>query len=114
MNVKSLFITVAVALALVGCAGTKTPSVVDTNAAANTITIDNFAFTTSAATYPVGTVITVTNNDATAHTLTADDSSFDTGNLNSGQSASITLSKAGTVGFHCDIHTSMTGSITVQ
>ena len=115
MNVKTILLSGAIALALVGCAAkTPTPSTVNTSAAANTITISNFAFTTSAASYPVGTVLTVVNNDTTTHTVTADNGSFDTGHISPGQSATITLSKAGTITFHCSIHTYMTGTLTVQ
>ena len=45
--------------------------------------------------------------------MTADDKSFDTGRIQAGKTASITLSEAGTVKFHCDIHNYMTGSIHV-
>jgi plastocyanin len=62
---------------------------------------------------PAGTVLTVVNNDSAPHTFTADDGSFDSGAIQPGASFEITLSTAGTVAFHCEFHSSMTGSITV-
>lgn len=77
-----------------------------------TITIESFAFS-GASSVPAGTTITVTNDDTTAHTFTADDGSFDTGTIQPGSSAQVTLGTAGTFAYHCDIHASMTGSVTV-
>ena len=57
------------------------------------------------------TAVTVTNDDGTMHTLTADDKSFDTGDLDGGASATITIATAGTYEYHCDIHNYMTGTI---
>ena len=61
----------------------------------------------------MGTTITVTNNDTTAHTVTADDGSFDTGKIDPGASATITLDTAGTFAYHCNFHPNMKASITV-
>ena len=62
---------------------------------------------------PAGTTLTVTNADSDAHTLTADDGSFDTGTIDPGASATITLDQPGTYTYHCNFHQSMTGTITV-
>ena len=64
-------------------------------------------------TVPAGTTVTVFNDSEAQHTLTADDGSFDTEVIAPGSSKTITLSTAGTFTFHCEIHTMMTGSITV-
>lgn len=76
------------------------------------IEITDFAFS-GVSSVPAGTVLTVVNNDSAPHTFTADDGSFDTGAIQPGESAEVTLSTAGTVAYHCDFHGSMTGSITV-
>ena len=60
---------------------------------------------------PAGTTLTVTNADSDPHTLTADDGSFDTGRIDPGTSATITLDQPGTYTYHCNFHESMTGTI---
>ena len=85
----------------------------DASADDTTIVIADFSFG-SPKTVPVGTTITVMNNDSAPHTMTADDGSFDTGDIPIGGSAEITFDEAGTFPFHCNIHSSMTGSITVE
>jgi len=80
---------------------------------AHAITIEGFAFAPADLTAAVGDTITVTNNDGAPHTLTADDGSFDTGRLNRGESAEITLTAAGSFPYKCAFHPNMTGTITV-
>ena len=57
---------------------------------------------------------TWTNDDAVPHTATASDGSFDSGNLNPGQSFSLTFSTAGAYAYICQYHAGMTGTIVVQ
>ena len=59
----------------------------------------------------VGDTVTFTNLDNAPHTATATDGSFDTGRLNKGESASVTVGAAGTFPYICEIHPSMEGSI---
>ena len=55
------------------------------------------------------------NQDSTVHTLTADDGSFDSGEVpGSNQSDPIVApDESGAYTFHCEIHASMTGTLTV-
>ena len=77
-----------------------------------TIVAQNFAFSPAAVSLSPGTVtLTVTNKDTTEHTFTLDDGSSST-NLPPGQTVTITLSLSQTVGWHCKIHPSMTGTLT--
>lgn len=78
----------------------------------NGLTIERFAFSPNPYNAKVGDTIPVTNLDGTDHSVTADDHSFDTGHFASG-SKTITVSKPGTITFHCDVHTYMTGVIQV-
>lgn len=80
---------------------------------ATTVTIENFAFSPQAATFKVGQTITVVNNDSAPHTWTSAEGGFDTGRLEQGQSATVAFSKAGTFTVICEIHPSMTGTVTV-
>ncbi len=55
-----------------------------------------------------------TNNDSASHTVTADDGSFKSDTLATGATFSQTFAKAGTFAYHCAIHPSMKGTITVH
>ena len=86
-----------------------------TAAFAETITIQNFKFNPDKLTAKVGDKLTVTNLDqGTPHSFTADDNSFDTGIFQKSDGAkTVTLSKAGTFPYHCQVHNFMKGTITV-
>lgn len=58
------------------------------------------------------TDITITNADAVDHTFTLDDMSVDE-TIAAGQSATVTVELTESSGFHCEIHTSMTGTLQV-
>jgi plastocyanin len=77
------------------------------------VTIANFAFGPASISVPVGSTVTWTNQDSTNHTVTADDGSFDSGPLAPGATFSQTFDTAGTFTYHCAIHSSMKGTITV-
>jgi plastocyanin len=80
----------------------------------NAVTIENFAFGPATLEVPVGTSVTWTNQDSASHTATADDGSFDSKSLGTGQTFSQTFSAAGTFAYHCSIHSSMKGTVTVK
>ena len=77
------------------------------------VTIEGFAFGPEALAVDVGTAVTWTNEDSATHTATADDGTFDTKSLKSGTSGEFTFEETGTVEYHCDIHSTMTGSVVV-
>ncbi len=63
----------------------------------------------------VGQTVSWHNALGTTHTATADGGGFDTGNIAGGAtSAPITMTTAGTFGYHCGIHPSMVGTLTVN
>jgi plastocyanin len=45
---------------------------------------------------------------------TAHDESWDTGTIEPGESATVTVEEAGTFAYHCSFHPSMTATITVS
>jgi plastocyanin len=57
--------------------------------------------------------VTWINNDNVPHTVTAKDGSFDSGNLNSGQSFTYTFTAPGNYSYYCSYHSWMTGTVTV-
>ena|SRR5690242_16665010 len=82
-------------------------------ASSATIVAQNFAFAPSTVNVSSGKVtLTVTNKDSTEHTFTLDDGSSST-NLQPGKTATITLDLTKTVGWHCTIHPTMTGTLKV-
>jgi plastocyanin len=126
--------TIAV-LALAACSGTSTaaptvaagggataaaggggaPCSVATSAGAVAASMKNIAFDPATINAKVGDTITWTNNDTTTHTVTLDNqSACDTGNITPGATGSLTFTAAGTYAFHCKIHSSMKGTITIS
>jgi plastocyanin len=85
-------------------------------AATNSVEIKDFAFSPANITVKVGDTVTWTNKDSAAHTVTADSGSSDgpnSGNLAQGDTYSFKFTKAATYIYHCAIHPSMQGSVTV-
>lgn len=89
-------------------------SVAPSAATGSSVSIANFSFQPPTITIPVGTAVTWTNNDSAGHTVTADDGSFKSDKLGSGATFSQTFATAGTFAYHCSIHPSMTGTVTVH
>ncbi len=66
----------------------------------------------------VNNTVTWSNDDTAPHTVTsvnvpAGATSFDSGNMNSGQTFSYTFTVPGTYKYHCSYHSWMTGTVTV-
>jgi plastocyanin len=87
------------------------PDVSNGSAAAQTVSMVNFAFQPNPITITVGTTVQWTDaTSSTSHTATADDGSFDSGTVNGGQTFSFTFTKTGTFGYYCRFHGSPDGS----
>jgi plastocyanin len=61
----------------------------------------------------VGQQITWTNEDSVGHTVTTDDGSIDGTVSGNGGTYSTAFATAGTYPYHCRIHPTMTGTITI-
>jgi plastocyanin len=83
-------------------------------AGTNTVVIKNFAFQPARLTVAPGTRLTITNRDSTAHTMSAKNGAFDTGPIEGGKSATVTVKKAGTYAYICRIHSTMKGTVVVR
>lgn len=82
-------------------------------AAGPTVTAEGFAF--SELTVAPNAEFTFANADGATHTLTADDGSFDSASVAAGESTTLAApSTPGTYAFHCEIHPSMAGTLTVE
>jgi plastocyanin len=60
-----------------------------------------------------GTTVLWINEGKVPHTVTADDGSFDSGELNPGDSYIVTFLGSGRLSYHCQLHSEMVGSVTV-
>jgi plastocyanin len=103
-------------------AGTQTPNDQATtpsaqNQTGSAITVKNFAFTPADLTVIKGTTVTWTNEDSAPHQIasdTGDAVSFSGSSMSPGQTFSFKFDAAGTFPYHCAIHSSMHGTITVK
>ena len=84
-------------------------------AAGNTITVDDEKFEPADITVPAGTTITVQNTSQNApHSAKAQDGSFDTGYIMPGATGQVTVSQPGEFKYFCEPHPYKTGTIKVQ
>lgn len=112
--VVALAVPLVALIALVVTRAVEGPSPATAASSGKGIVIKNFAFSPKTLTLAPGTRLQVTNADATQHTFTADDGAFATGVLAGGKHAVVTVNKAGTYRYHCDIHPNMTGTLVVR
>ena len=77
------------------------------------LSIENFAFSPSSLNEPACETISIQNKDSTTHTFTVDKSKVDV-QVSAGDSVDVPLAlKPGDYDFHCSIHPSMTGTLTI-
>jgi plastocyanin len=79
------------------------------------ITIVAKDFSLTSVTAKPGEEVYLSNTGTKTHTVTADDGAFDTGNVAPGSEADFDApTEPGTYTYHCSIHASMTGTLTVE
>ena len=83
------------------------------SAAAATVVAKSIAYNPDKITVKVGEKVTFKNEDSFAHTFTADKGEFDSSNVDGGGEFAFVPEQAGTIAFHCKIHSNMHGTITV-
>lgn len=98
--------------------GSSTTATPDTGEA---VTIQSLSFSPSTLTIAVGTTVTWTNNGGTNHTVTSgtfgdadSGTEFDSRVVIDGETFVHEFTTAGTYDYHCDLHPTMTGTITVE
>jgi plastocyanin len=92
-----------------------TPQSSQTNSPSS-VSIANMTFSPGKIIIKKGTTVTWTNNDSIAHTVTAKtdkEHGPNSGTLNPGKNYSFTFNDDGTFDYFCEIHPSMTGTVTV-
>jgi plastocyanin len=83
-------------------------------AAENEVSIFNFSFNPGDLVVPVGATVTWTNGDSSSHTTSSDDNVWDSGVLDPGDSFEVVFDAPGAFSYHCNIHTSMKATVTVE
>jgi amicyanin len=122
---KTIFIMVLGILFFAGCTNNQTTEVTSTTAAqevttttqisGNQVIIKNFAFSPAEITIKQGDTLVWVNQDAAPHKIESDSGSeINSETLSSGQTHSHTFQTAGTYAYHCSIHPSMKGTVTVE
>ncbi|HET6924634.1 MAG TPA: cupredoxin family copper-binding protein, partial [Candidatus Saccharimonadales bacterium] len=82
--------------------------------ATNQVTIENMAFTPANISISSGSTVTWTNKDSVTHTVTETDGQNGPSlTVEPGKSVVFTFDKPGIYRYHCTIHPSMTGTVTV-
>lgn len=113
-RICALFAVAGLAIALSACSSSGSKGAGGTNAPAaggSGVSISGFKFTVAPVT--AGSTVTVKNNDGVTHTVTSDDGTSFNVTVPSGKTVTFTAPAAGTYKFHCNIHSSMHGTLTV-
>jgi plastocyanin len=82
-------------------------------AAGQTIAMDNFSFTPSKTSVPLGSTVTWTNHDDVPHTVVSTDRKFKSPVLDTDGQFTYRFDEAGSYKYFCSIHPRMTGEIVV-
>ena len=82
-------------------------------AATHQVAIQGMAFSPASLNVQPGDVIVFTNMDSAPHTATANNGSWDTGRLNRGQSAQLTITAGMDSNYFCAFHRGMKGSFSI-
>ncbi|WP_052664105.1 cupredoxin domain-containing protein [Nitriliruptor alkaliphilus] len=103
----------AAAVAALGLA-----SCTDADGAEATVVASFFTLEPEALSIDTGTTVTFVNEDSVRHTFTSGageaDGTFDLETVAEGDAAEFTFDEAGTYPYFCEVHASMTGTITVE
>ncbi len=81
------------------------------NEAGAQVIIKNFSFQPAQLTVKPGETVEFKNQDIYAHTVTADDGSFDSGLIQPGSSWKLTVTRPGTIAYHCRPHPNMVAKL---
>ncbi len=89
-------------------------NVTDAGTEPTAVEIIEDSFDPETTTVMAGETVSWTNMDDETHTVTADDGTFDSGEIENGESFNYTFEETGTFDYYCTIHPEMTGSVIVE
>ena len=78
------------------------------------VSLESFQVKPETTTIKLGQSVTFTNKDSADHQMVGDNGEFDTGMMGKDATYTFTPAAAGTITYHCSIHPSMKGTITVE
>jgi plastocyanin len=110
----------ASAVLFLGCGGDgggtdQTSAASSTPTGVKAVTIEDYLYKPESIAVPKGSTVTFTNRDSTPHTATSKQSGiFESGPIDTGKSAKVTLEESGTFTYYCLFHPFMKGTITVE
>ena len=97
-----------------GAGGATTTTAAGASVNTNKIDAKDFTFTPAAVTVAAGTLVQWKNGDDAPHAIADDGGAFNAAPVNPGGTFSQRYPTAGTFPYHCTIHPSMTGTVTVS
>ncbi|MFI5182917.1 MAG: plastocyanin/azurin family copper-binding protein [Vicinamibacteria bacterium] len=127
-SVPTLVLAFASALSLASCGGSgyssptspSAPGPTPAPVAAADVTVlivgmaGNSSFSPALATVKVGQTVAWKNNDGITHAIAQDSGSFSTSSISPGATSTpLQMTTAGALSYHCSIHPSMTGGLSV-
>jgi plastocyanin len=113
------FALVSCGLLVASCGSSSTSPTGPTSSANLTITINgidgNMSFNPPSATMTVGQTVAWVNSDSITHEPVQDGGAWDAGSINGGSTSTpLKMTNAGTFSYHCAIHPTMVGVLTVN
>lgn len=109
------FLFVASSFVFSSCKKSKDDTASTGSPGTNEVWMQNNAFTPSTISVAVNTTIIWTNKDGVSHTVNSDaGSDLNSGNMGNGGTYSHQFTAIGTFAYHCNIHSSMHGTVTVH
>ena len=107
-----VFVVLALGLSVAACSSSSKDG--SSGSTSADITMENTAFNV-AGPVKAGATVNIKNNDSFTHTVTSDDGTSFNVSVDGGKSATVTApSKAGSYKFHCNIHSTMKDTLTVE
>lgn len=94
--------------------GTQTSAAAASGGAVVHVVIKNYAYSPAQVTVKPGTKLVFINRDGTAHTATSTSPPLDTGSIQPGGQATVTVRAPGTYHYICQFHPFMHGTIRVS
>jgi plastocyanin len=119
MKITLSFAIIAIALSAIACGSSSPSSPTPTSGADVTVNIVGIngsnSFAPNPTTVAVGQRIAWKNADSTTHDIIQDANAFTTASVGAGATTNaVTMSTRGTFTYHCGIHPTMVGTVTVQ
>ena len=105
----------AVTLSMSACGGGSNGGGTETVAPGENVQVSmkGTNFTPASISVKKGTTVTWSNEDSVDHTVTADKGAFNSDKMKNGVNFGYTFNEPGTFDYHCTIHPSMKGTVTV-